>query len=75
MRGGGASLQRTHLRIEFPDKQGINREFSQIEPPHPNLSSRKILQSLHFSAEFPMQWNREFIRRIRELNRGNREFA
>jgi len=28
MGGGGASLQRTRLRIRFPDKQGINREFA-----------------------------------------------
>jgi len=26
--GGGASLRRTRLHIEFPDKQGINREYA-----------------------------------------------
>jgi hypothetical protein len=73
MRGGGASLKRTGLYVEFPDKQGINREHAQIEPPDPDCPHRNLLQSLRFSGEFSMQRNREFILRIRELNRGNRE--
>ena len=71
--GGGASLQRTRLRNEFPDKQGINREFSQIVPTHPNLFSRKPLQSLHFSTEFPMQRNRELTTPIRESKLDSRD--
>jgi hypothetical protein len=59
--GGGASLQRTRLLPgEFPDLQGIIREFS-LESAFLAISaSGKSLQSLRFSREFPMQENREF---------------
>jgi hypothetical protein len=72
--GGGASLQRTRLPIEFPDKQGINREFCQDSALSVYSARSNPLQLLSYFAEFPTQQNRELYRRNREFFRRIREF-
>jgi hypothetical protein len=48
MIGGGGSQQRTRLCVEFPDMQGINREFLQNQALQTQSSARKPRQSQDF---------------------------
>jgi hypothetical protein len=46
--GGGGSQQRTRLCVEFPDMQGINRQFLQNQALQTQSSARKRRQSQDF---------------------------
>ena len=63
------------VSVEFPVKQGKNREYSQNHPLiHPvGPSNRLVLQV--FSVEFPKHRNREFFQLNREFNSRNRELS
>ncbi len=63
------------VSAEFPDKQGINREFSRNHPIiGPNRPSNSLV-SLVFWVEFPRRRNREYFQRNREFNSWNRELS
>ncbi len=63
------------VSVEFPVKQGINREFSQNHPIIRPVGASNTLVSLVFWVEFPKHRNREFFQRNREFNPSNRELS
>jgi hypothetical protein len=60
LRGGGRSLRRTILRVKFPVKQGINREFPHFQVQQRRRKGRKRRKYGGFVTKFPTQPNREF---------------
>jgi len=58
--GGWRSLQRTALRVKFPDLQGKYREFLRFWSSAGRLRGENTLSALWFFSEFPTQRNREF---------------
>ena len=73
MGGGGGSLQRTRLCVEFPDLQGIIREFSPELAFLAISASGKPLKSQRFSSKFPAQEIREVFQQNRKVKSWNRE--
>jgi hypothetical protein len=63
------------VSIDFPVKQGINREFSQNHPSMRPIGPSNRLVSLAFWAKFPKHRNREYFQRNREFNPWNRELS
>ena len=52
--GGGRSLRRTYLRVDFPDYQGNYREFARFDPVSYRRASRKLLTwRLNFENSYP----------------------
>jgi hypothetical protein len=60
---------------KYPDKQGINREFSQNHPIIGPIDPSNTLVLLVFWVEFPKHRNREYFQRNREFNPRNRELS
>ncbi len=63
------------VSADFPDKQGINREFSQNRPLIRPVGPSNTLVSLVFWVEFPKHRNRVFFQRNREFYPWNRELS
>ena len=55
------------VSLEFPVKQGKNREFSQNRGILSVLISRKVLELRQFLSNFPTHKNREFKSLNREI--------